>query len=285
VQVAADVRGLLVEHRLDAVLPDARLGVAAHLRVGAALRDERGGDRLPVERGAVDERGARGLFERLGEVVSPEAFLEPGRDDAPCLLAEALDAAAVLVADEVPLGAGHVGDDAAVDRVELGADRQTLPAPGVGARGGDHLLRGVVERRLDARRHDRRGAARCGHRLGDQAPSLGGGRARPIDVQDGDRLAHGVDIRTPGGATELRGQESHRAIEPGARAEVHGLGHGEPEEALDELVGSHAGLVDHEEPVSGSGRSAHRRPPRAAARHGSRASARGRRCSGAPSRT
>ena len=48
------------------------------------------------------------------------------------------------------------------------------------------------------------------------------------------------------------GQESHRAIEPGARAEVHGLGHGEPEEALDEPVGGDAGLVDDEEPISGS---------------------------------
>jgi hypothetical protein len=107
-----------------------------------------------------------------------------------------------------------------------------------------------------------------GHRLGDQAPSLGGGGAGPIDVEDGDRLAHGVDIGTPGGAPELGGQERHGAIEPGAGAEVHGLGDGEPEEALDELVGGDAGLVDDEEPISGSGCAAHRRPPRAAARHG-----------------
>jgi hypothetical protein len=46
------------------------------------------------------------------------------------------------------------------------------------------------------------------------------------------------------------------------------LADGEPEEALDELVGGDAGLVDDEEPISGSGCAAHRRPPRAAARRG-----------------
>ena len=43
---------------------------------------------------------------------------------------------------------------------------------------------------------------------------------------------------------ELGGEQRHGAVEPGAGAEVHGLGHGDPEEALDELVGDEAGLVN-----------------------------------------
>ncbi len=141
-------------------------------------------------------------------------------------------------------------DDAPIESVELGADRQPLGAASVGARGGDHLLRGVVTAPRYAR--GRSGAARSGHRLGHQSAPLGGHGAAPVDVEHRDRAPDGVGVSSAGGAPELGGQERHGAIEPGAGAEVHGLGDGEPEEALDDLVGSDAGLVDHEEPVSGS---------------------------------
>ena len=139
VQVAADVRGLLVEHRLDAVLPDARLGVAAHLRVGAALRDERGGDRLPVERGAVDERGAGGLPEASAMSSRPRPSSNPAATMRRASSPNPRCGGRTRRGRSCP-GSWSRGDDAAVDGVELGADRQPLAAPGVGARGGDHLL-------------------------------------------------------------------------------------------------------------------------------------------------
>lgn len=89
---------------------------------------------------------------------------------------------------------------------------------------GDDAAVDGVERRRDARRDDRRGPTRSGHRVGDQAAAFGSGRVNPVDVEHRDRLADGVDIGPPGGAPEPRGDERHGAIEPGARAEVHRLG-------------------------------------------------------------
>ncbi len=148
---------------------------------------------------------------------SPAATMPAG------LLAEALDAATVLVAHEVALGADDVGHDAPVEGVEVGGDGEPLLSPGLRSSRRHHRLGRVAERHLDARGDDGRRPARGCHRLGDQPAPLGCGRARPVDVEDSHRVAHRVHIGASGGPPQAGGEERDGAIEPARCSEVDRL--------------------------------------------------------------
>ena len=135
VQVAADVRGSLVEHRLDAVRRMPALGVAAHLgeRAALAMNERRP---PPTERGRgrrAPPPGPPARGRRRCRPPTPSSPVATMRQS----LAEALDVAAVPRRGRSSAELVDVSDDAAIDGVELTGE--PCLTPGVAARGHDHL--------------------------------------------------------------------------------------------------------------------------------------------------
>jgi hypothetical protein len=157
-------------------------------------------------------------------------------DDLPRTLAEHLVSPAVLVAHEVGLAGPEMLDDAGVERVELGADRQPLIAPRACAPCSDHRIGRWPEHSLELGGHRRSSPPCRRHRLRDETAPLLGRRLAPVDIEHRDRRAHGRAIDRSGMAPELGGEPRDRLVEAMRRAEVHRLRDVDPEIAPKQLV-------------------------------------------------